>query len=76
MASHAQYMRLLHRALVLIRCACEAGDCRRAEAIADAVHNLPIELDDEDFVSKFEKCYLTPLVERYPDLKDFAEIVS
>jgi hypothetical protein len=67
---------MLHRALVLIRFACQAQDIERAEAIADAVHNLPINLINGGQIDDFEELFLTPLIEQYPDLKCLKEMLN
>lgn len=69
------YLQLLHRALVLIRFACQGGDTQRAEAIADAVHNLPLHLGNAEQLRQFRDFYLQPLVERYPDLRELTELL-
>lgn len=65
------YLRLLQRMTILARSACQAGDPIRAEAILDAVHNLPRFLIGEEraeFEADFVKFYMLPLLGRYPDL--------
>lgn len=70
------YLKLLHRALVLIRFACQAGDLQRAEAIADALHNLPVQLITGERLDEFTALYLQPLIERYPDLEELAQLLE
>lgn len=70
------YMQLLHRGLVLIRSACQCGDTGRAEAIADALHNLPLILDRPGELSRFSELYLTPLVQQYPDLAELMNYLT
>ena len=41
-------LQVLSRGLVLIRSACQVGDSKRAEVIADALHNLPHLLRERD----------------------------
>ena len=72
MITKEPYLQLLHRALVLIRSACQAGNVERAEAIADAVHNLPLHLLNGTELAEFPKRYLTPLIKRFPDLEELA----
>ncbi|MBK8252957.1 MAG: hypothetical protein IPK82_09840 [Polyangiaceae bacterium] len=70
------YLRLLHRGLVHIRYACQSGDIKRAEAIADALHNLPLSLKRPDELSGFVAMYLEPLVCDYPDLAELRGYVA
>jgi len=70
-----QYLTLLHRALVMIRFACQGGETERAEAIADAVHTLPLALLRPDELRFFDQLYLSPLIKKYPDLEELAEYV-
>ena len=70
------YLRFLGRAIVLARVACQNKDTDRAEAILDAIHNLPRFLVGEEyteFEANFRTFYLDPLVKRYPDLKGLAD---
>ncbi|HEU4404586.1 MAG TPA: hypothetical protein VFS43_04760 [Polyangiaceae bacterium] len=59
----------LERALIDIRMACYEGDVKRAEAIADAFHNLPRLLMSERpagwSVGAFVMCFLAPLGDDY-----------
>ncbi|MGH7435991.1 MAG: hypothetical protein ACRENE_09980 [Polyangiaceae bacterium] len=62
---------LLDRALVLIRAACWSKDVDRAEAIADAFHNLPRLLMErrESWTNEdFDRLFLEGLIEKYPEL--------
>ena len=71
-----RYLRLLERAVILARFACQGGDATRAEAILDAVHNLPRFLLGQEypsFESDFYALYLEPLVRKYPDLQGLAD---
>lgn len=70
---YPRYLHILHRGLVLIRQACQCGDVRRAEAIADALHNLPLALERPGELAQYPEIYLAPLVQLYPDL---AELLS
>lgn len=70
------YLQVLGRAVILARAACQSGDAARAEAILDAVHNLPRFLTGQEhsgFESEFYALYLEPLVHRYPDLQGLAD---
>lgn len=63
---------VLDRGLVLIRLAAMSRDAERAEAIADALHNVPGLLKQGDkwgwTITAFREMFLMPLVQRYPDL--------
>ncbi|HSQ65571.1 MAG TPA: hypothetical protein VLM85_20265 [Polyangiaceae bacterium] len=65
-------LEVLHRGLILIRLAAAGGDLVRAEAIADALHNVLRLLREGDkwgwTVAEFRERFLRPLIERYPDL--------
>lgn len=68
-------LEFLERAIVLARVACQGGDATRAEAILDAVHNVPRFLRGQEYAAfepDFRTMYLTPLVAQYPDLDDLA----
>ena len=60
-------LEMLDKALVQIRMATWQGDLKRAEAIADAVHNVPRLLCEGDrhgwTVSEFRRLFLAPLIE-------------
>jgi hypothetical protein len=62
---------LLERALVLIRGACWSKDIDKAEALADAFHNLPrllMEGTPESWtIEGFEELFLDALVSKYPE---------
>jgi hypothetical protein len=63
-------LRLLERAFVLVRASCWSKDVERAEALADALHNLPrllLESPDGWTIEGFERLFLDGLVERYPE---------
>ncbi|WP_146649309.1 hypothetical protein [Labilithrix luteola] len=68
----AACLEILYRGLVQIRNLSAAGDSARAEAIADALHNLPHLLRTGPQrgwdVATFRNLFLEPLIERYPDL--------
>jgi hypothetical protein len=71
-------LRALQRALVLIRAAAQAADHARAEAIADAFHNLPEVLKSDAHgmtVAEFCDMFLGDLVRRYPDLQGLVDEV-
>jgi hypothetical protein len=76
MTNRDDYYRLLYRGLVLIRQACRSGDVERAEAIADALHNLPLELAQPQNLDRYSSLYLTPLIETYPDLAELASYLE
>lgn len=60
---------MLHRVLLEIRGLTFQGKTEQAHALADAFHNLPIEMhaDDFDWVS-FRRCFLEPYHKKYPPL--------
>jgi hypothetical protein len=67
---------LLERALVQIRAACWSKDIAKAEALADAFHNLPrllMEQRDSWTVEGFETMFLGGLIERYPEFSGLRE---
>jgi len=65
-------LEVLERGLVRIRLLAAAGDVERAEAVADALHNVPRLLREGQklgwTVAGFRELFLAPLVGRYPDL--------
>jgi hypothetical protein len=65
-------LEILERGIVLIRLAAMGGDAQRAEAIADALHNVPrLIREGQEWgwtVAVFRDLFLTPLTKRYPDL--------
>ncbi len=70
-------LEILYRGLVQIRLASLDGNAQRAEAIADALHNLPhlLSVGHERGwdVPTFNELFLAPLIERYPDLAHLAQ---
>jgi hypothetical protein len=61
---------LLERALVRIRAACWSKDVDKAEALADAFHDLPRLLmgpSESWTIEGFEHLFLAGLVQRYPE---------
>lgn len=66
---------VLGRGLVMIRAALWSGEATRAEAIADALHNLPQLVAEGDrfgwTIREFRRLFLTDLVARYPDLAEW-----
>ena len=65
-------LEMLSRALVQIRSAALDCNVARAEAIADAFHNVPHLLSRDDpkrTVDEFRAHFLVPLIARYPDLE-------
>jgi len=72
------YLRLIGRALTLCRVACQAGDNERAEAIVDAIHNLPRFLIGEEFAgfkANYVLMFLEPLIDKYPDLSELRDYI-
>ena len=73
-------LEVLHRGLVLIRLAACGGDAERAEAIADALHNVPRLLKEGDrwgwTVAGLHEMFLAPLVERYSDLAELQQLLT
>ena len=69
---HDGLLDLLGHGIVHIRLAAMSGDATRAEAIADALHNVPRLLKEGHewgwTIEGFRTMFLAPLVERYPDL--------
>ncbi len=66
-------LEILGRGLVQIRLVAAAGDSGRAEAIADALHNLPTLLREGHrwgwTVTSFRDLFLAGLIERYPEFE-------
>jgi hypothetical protein len=70
---------LLERALVHIRAACCARDLAKAEAIADAFHNLPrllLESRPAWTLDGFDQLFLAGLVEQYPEFEGLRELLG
>ncbi len=67
-------LEVLHHGLIQIRLAGYASDIARAEAIADALHNVPRLISAEgdrwgwSIAESYERFFLDPLLERYPTL--------
>ena len=65
-------LEILYRGLVQIRVAGMEGNAPRAEAIADALHNLPHLLSVGHKygwdLTTFKELFLIPLGQKYPDL--------
>jgi hypothetical protein len=65
-------LQILERGLVQIRFAAMSGDAKRAEAIADALHNLPrLVWEGEKWgwtIEGFRRLFLDELVRRFRDL--------
>lgn len=74
----AAWMEVLQRGLVYIRAACQAGDTSRAEAIADALHNIPAIVAGRDHYTLDDalNLFLLPLVKRYPDLQPLLDALN
>ncbi len=67
---------LLERALVQIRAAHRSKDIAKAEALADAFHNLPrllMDRRDSWTIEGFETLFLAGLVEKYPEFGGLQE---
>jgi hypothetical protein len=66
-------LEVLERGLVHIRLLAGSGDCQRAEAIADALHNVPRLLREGDnwgsTVAVARDVFLAGLAERYPEFE-------
>jgi hypothetical protein len=73
-------LEVLYRGLVHIRLASLGGDTARAEAIADALHNLPHLLSDGHrrgwTVEEFRSLFIAELVSKYPDLAALDETLK
>lgn len=65
-------LEVLERGLVEIRLAAMSGQTKRAEAIADALHNVPRLLSEGQrhgwSVAAFRELFLAPLLAEHPDL--------
>ena len=63
---------VLDRGIIRLRLAASGGDAEQAEAIADALHNVPRLLKEGNkwgwTIAEFRNLFLAPLIERYPDL--------
>lgn len=73
-------LEVLERGLLQIRLASAGGNAQRAEAIADALHNLPRLLSvghkyDWDLAT-FKELFLAPLIEQYPDLAGLSQLLD
>jgi hypothetical protein len=70
-------LEILERGLVQIRLLAGAGDWQRAEAIADALHNVPRLLREGHkwgwTVAGFRDLFLAGLIERYPEFKELGQ---
>jgi hypothetical protein len=65
-------LEVLDRGIVGIRWLAGRGDAKRAEDVADALQNVPRLVNEGQkrgwTLADFRSLFLTPLVERYPDL--------
>jgi hypothetical protein len=65
-------LEVLHHGLIRIRLAGYAGDLTRAEAIADALHNVPRLILEGDrwgwSIAELRTLFLDDLTQRYPEL--------
>jgi len=57
---------MLHRALLEIRILGWQGKSQQAADLADAFHNLPLQLWSEEFSFKFFRIFLESYQEKYP----------
>jgi hypothetical protein len=67
---------LLERGLVQIRAACWSKDVDKAEALADALHNLPrllIGTPEKWTIASFERLFLDSLVAKHPEFAGLRE---
>lgn len=73
-APREDLLRVLHLALVYLRTAARGRDCEKAEAIAEAIHNIPAMLEVSDrysySVKELSEYFIEPLIAQYPDLSD------
>lgn len=78
--AQAACIEVLGRGMIEIRASLWSGDPKRAEAIADALHNLPqLVLEGERFnwsLREFRGLFLADLVGRYPDLAGMDRILE
>jgi hypothetical protein len=70
-------LEILERGLVRIRLLAASGDAERAEAIADALHNVPRLLREGQkwgwTIEYFRELFLVPLVQRFPEFAGLAQ---
>ena len=70
-------LKVLESGLIQIRLAGYAGDVARAEAIADALHNVPRLIIEGDrwgwSIAELRTLFLDGLIERYPTLSGIAQ---
>jgi hypothetical protein len=70
-------LEILERGLVRIRLLAASGDTERAEAVADALHNVPRLLWEGQrwgwTIGHFRELFLLPLVERFPEFDGLQE---
>jgi hypothetical protein len=70
-------LEILERGLVRIRLLAGAGDSVRAEAVADALHNVPRLLREGHkwgwTVAGFRDVFLAGLIERYPEFEGLGQ---
>ena len=73
-------LEVLARGLVQIRMAVQSSEHERAEAIADALHNLPHLLVDGDrrgwTIAEFRQLFLADLSHQYPDLAGLDQLLQ
>jgi hypothetical protein len=68
----------LERALIMIRAECWAKDTARAEALADAFHNLPrllLGTQESWTLDGFDALFLEGLIEKYPELASLRRLL-
>lgn len=80
-AEQSTCLEVLYRGLVSVRLAALDGDTARAEAIADALHNLPhllsvVGQERGWNIAGFREMFLDPLIERYPDLAGLTQTLD
>jgi hypothetical protein len=70
-------LEILERGLVRIRLLAGEGDSKRAEAVADALHNVPRLLREGHkygwTVGGFRDLFLAGLIERYPEFEGLGQ---
>jgi hypothetical protein len=73
-------LEILGRRLVQIRLVAGAGDSPRAEALADALHNVPALLREGHrwgwTVADFRHLFLDPLIERYSEFEGLRQALA
>jgi hypothetical protein len=71
-AQHRKLCDMLHHALVEIRMLAGGGHGEQAADLADAFHNLPLEIGRNSFsVAFFREAYVVPYYRKWPDRRLF-----